>query len=277
MNFTKTKIAAALSLSFFAAGAQAAAVLSMSLQDVIDSNTSAATLTVGPDGLGTDGRSGAFRFSAIDLDTYSGASAFSGNLNSGVITLSGSDPEADPNVFAPASSSAFTTGFSFTGTPFDPYNNGVIAGDISSGVLTFSQFSFAGLFGGCPQSMGCTVFNLAPGTGQVGGDPLTVQNLIQTGFNVAGIDTWAYRITWSHIISSGEDPIVEHTGDNPATTEIEDGYTTGGGYVGFNARWVLEGNITTAAPVPEASTYGMMVAGLGLVGMAVRRRRTYSK
>jgi hypothetical protein len=29
----------------------------------------------------------------------------------------------------------------------------------------------------------------------------------------------------------------------------------------------------TAAPVPEASTYGMMLAGLGLVGFAVRRRK----
>jgi hypothetical protein len=29
----------------------------------------------------------------------------------------------------------------------------------------------------------------------------------------------------------------------------------------------------SAAPVPEASTYGMMLAGLGLVGFAVRCRR----
>lgn len=30
---------------------------------------------------------------------------------------------------------------------------------------------------------------------------------------------------------------------------------------------------SSAAPVPEAETYGMMLAGLGLVGFAVRRRR----
>lgn len=30
---------------------------------------------------------------------------------------------------------------------------------------------------------------------------------------------------------------------------------------------------SAAAPVPEASTYGMMLAGLGLVGFAARRRR----
>jgi hypothetical protein len=31
---------------------------------------------------------------------------------------------------------------------------------------------------------------------------------------------------------------------------------------------------SAAAPVPEASTYGMMLAGLGLVGFAARRRRS---
>lgn len=35
----------------------------------------------------------------------------------------------------------------------------------------------------------------------------------------------------------------------------------------------LEGTVIAAAPVPEASTYGMMLAGLGLVGFAVRRRK----
>jgi hypothetical protein len=33
--------------------------------------------------------------------------------------------------------------------------------------------------------------------------------------------------------------------------------------------WNLSGTITA---VPEASTYGMMLAGLGLVGFAARRR-----
>lgn len=35
----------------------------------------------------------------------------------------------------------------------------------------------------------------------------------------------------------------------------------------------LTGTVMAAPPVPEASTYGMMLAGLGLVGFAVRRRR----
>jgi hypothetical protein len=45
-----------------------------------------------------------------------------------------------------------------------------------------------------------------------------------------------------------------------------------GPFPGFNAAF----NFTSAnliTPVPEASTYGMMLAGLGLVGFAVRRRK----
>lgn len=45
-----------------------------------------------------------------------------------------------------------------------------------------------------------------------------------------------------------------------------------GPFPGFNAVFNLTGqNLIT--PVPEASTYGMMLAGLGLVGFAVRRRK----
>lgn len=45
---------------------------------------------------------------------------------------------------------------------------------------------------------------------------------------------------------------------------------SGGPFDGQTGNWSLQG---TAAPIPEASTYGMMLAGLGLVGFAVRRRK----
>ena len=44
------------------------------------------------------------------------------------------------------------------------------------------------------------------------------------------------------------------------------------GFAGQIADWHIEG-VGTVAAVPEASTYGMMLAGLGLVGFAVRRRK----
>jgi hypothetical protein len=43
----------------------------------------------------------------------------------------------------------------------------------------------------------------------------------------------------------------------------------GGPFNGNTGSWVLGGTI---AAVPEASTYGMMIAGLGLVGFVARRR-----
>lgn len=57
----------------------------------------------------------------------------------------------------------------------------------------------------------------------------------------------------------------------------------GGAFDGQTGSWTMSG-LVTAAPVidpgpgpvpevPEASTYGMMLAGLGLVGFAVRRRK----
>lgn len=48
------------------------------------------------------------------------------------------------------------------------------------------------------------------------------------------------------------------------------GTVVGGSFDGSTGYWTLQG---TAAVVPEASTYGMMLAGLGLVGFAVRRRK----
>jgi hypothetical protein len=45
-----------------------------------------------------------------------------------------------------------------------------------------------------------------------------------------------------------------------------------GGFIGTQYALHLTGTVA-AAPVPEASTYGMMLAGLGLVGFAVRRRK----
>ena len=45
------------------------------------------------------------------------------------------------------------------------------------------------------------------------------------------------------------------------------------GFGGVQYALHLEGTVMQAAPVPEASTYGMMLAGLGLVGFAVRRRK----
>ncbi len=61
-----------------------------------------------------------------------------------------------------------------------------------------------------------------------------------------------FLLTAEHTITAAEDP-------------------DSAGFADFTAQWRYEG-VVSAAPVPEASTYGMMLAGLGLVGFAVRRR-----
>lgn len=47
---------------------------------------------------------------------------------------------------------------------------------------------------------------------------------------------------------------------------------SGGPFDGSTGGWTVNGTLALA-PIPEASTYGMMLAGLGLVGFAVRRRK----
>jgi len=48
----------------------------------------------------------------------------------------------------------------------------------------------------------------------------------------------------------------------------------GGGNAGWNYRLTMSGWSTVASPVPEASTLAMMLSGLGLIGLASRRRST---
>lgn len=228
MKLSMTKIAAGLALALAANGAQAVAVNSMTLADVMD-NTGA---------LVTDGHSGGFAFNsnllgvgaAYNADGYfKGISSFSGDVNGGVINLAG----AAANSINPAT--AFTTGFIYAGSNMGPDTTGPIDADITGGVLTFNSLPWGGYYTGAGFQ-----FNMPA-------DAYTVNNLIQTG-----VDTYAYRVSFNHVITATDDP----------------SFT----YVGQNAKWIIEGTVTAA--VPEASTYGMMLAGLGLVGVAVRRRRT---
>jgi hypothetical protein len=75
-------------------------------------------------------------------------------------------------------------------------------------------------------------------------DAGTLTSSVQT---ISG--TSYYTLDWSHVITAAEDP----------------------DFAGQRADWHMEG--VMVASVPEASTYGMMLAGLGLVGFAVRRRK----
>ena len=130
---------------------------------------------------------------------------------------------------------SFSTGFLFAGSPFIPYTYGAnMNADIDAGGnLTFSDLDFGGNYAGLQN------FNLAPDGGAV-----------QVNYvNDNGDGTYDVNFQWSHYITSTDDP--------------------SGSYVGFTARWLVDG-VATVVPVPAA----VWLMGSGLVGLgAVARRR----
>ncbi|HRK78270.1 MAG TPA: PEP-CTERM sorting domain-containing protein [Thiobacillus sp.] len=130
----------------------------------------------------------------------------------------------------------FSMGFNFGGTGmFSPFTYGTgVQADITGGVLTFTSLDFGGFYNGVN-------FFLEP------------DNLANVTSTVTDLGSGDYGVVVRYVGTINE----------PASA-----------FNGFAANWRLEGVMHTAtAPVPEASTYGMMLAGLGLVGFAVRRRK----
>lgn len=78
----------------------------------------------------------------------------------------------------------------------------------------------------------------------------------------AGFSNGVANLTWDGNYGSA------YTLDYHATVPVGDP----SGFGGVTYALHLEG-VVSAAPVPEASTYGMMLAGLGLVGFVASRRR----
>ena len=109
---------------------------------------------------------------------------------------------------------------------------------------------------GCGPSVACGgTYTFTVGAGQLGG------NVDFAWGSTTGIDVimvWNVATVGSNTTYTMTDP----DGDGTPGTDMIDGP-----FQGFSA------NFNMAAPVPEASTYGMMLAGLGLVGFAVRRRK----
>ncbi|MGA9163894.1 MAG: PEP-CTERM sorting domain-containing protein [Thiobacillus sp.] len=210
MNFTMTKIAAALILTAAAAGAQAASVSS----------------------------GGVFTM-------YSGA----GNDTAGVVpgggivgvdaTLSGFVDQA-AGTWGVSSSTAFF-GFQWTAS------GGVLITTAGSYSLDTATNVITAIASPTVANDGKIQFTV--GANQVAG-AINFDWNTTTGIRV--VDVWNVNANGS--LTAAVVPAMEN-----------------GSFPGFNAAFNLSapGLIT---PVPEASTYGMMLAGLGLVGFAVRRR-----
>ncbi len=255
MSFIKYLVIAA-SVVFYST-AHAAEIISMSIVDVTG-----------------DTVSGAFRFGAISFEdtfnddgtlkarAYAGTSNFNSNgeiiarRQQGETTNGGQLPGAGTDggiLFGQIQDvNAITSGFNFGNLgPFVPRTLSPPEGSVnfnpvtSQYELSLTSFHFAGLF------QGEFLFSLPP-------DPEPAEPCSGTEVQSGGIcvrfleqiapNQYNYQIRWSHLITEEEDE----------------------GFAGFNARWGLEGVITTAtAPVPVPAAAWLLVSGLGcLFGFA---------
>ena len=175
---------------------------------------------------------------ALGTDGYQGTFRFS-SLSSqdtvGASQFTGDVNSGIIDVNAANAPNSFTTGFMFAGSAFRPNTTGPINIDITGTTMTVNSLPWGGYYEG-----NSFQFNMTP-------DEAPTYTLVQTNAT-----DYAYRMSFAHVITEADDP--------------------SGAFVGFRGAWILEGTMTTA--VPEASTYGMMLAGLGLVGAAARRRKS---
>lgn len=208
--------------------------------------------------------SGAFRFGAINFTTYNGSSCFNSNGEE----ITGCGVEGDGAQIPGAGSDGailfgqaqgpgeITQGFIFF-TPFQPVTTGAPEGSVdwnpltSSYELNITSLPWAGFYNST------LLFPLAPDASPT--EPCTGTEVQSGGvcvrfLNQISATEFNYSIRWSHILTEEDDP-------------------SGGSFVGFNARWALEGVITVApAAVPVPAAAWLMMSGLvGLMGCARRR------
>ncbi|MBT9539838.1 PEP-CTERM sorting domain-containing protein [Thiobacillus sp.] len=236
MNFTMTKIAAAAVLALAASGAQAVTVTSAS---VTGGNFEMI-------GFGAPITFAAFGTGAADILGYDGTTPGSAVANT-------------------AFSADGIVGFGFgAGIPgstqktVNTYTAAANLGDVNSAAGTISgfapvTFNIASMTNGASitadtsawfANYNGTDFNQGSGRNLVDG---AADGSFATG-TLSGCsgNSCSYTLNWSS-------------------------YIVGGSFDGNTGVWNLSGTVTAA--VPEASTYGMMLAGLGLVGGMVARRR----
>ena len=132
----------------------------------------------------------------------------------------------------------FSSGFLWQGqTAYPTTLNGAPSGNITHGIMTLDMSGFTGEWDGIS-------FSAAP-------DPGTMA----TAVSLIGNGVYFFTADWSHLVTA-----------NDAVPDFFHGMT-------FDLH--LEGIAVTqlAAPVPEAETYAMMLAGLSMVGLMAHRRR----
>lgn len=191
------------------------------------------SLSIGEIGLLSDGLGS----SATQL----GGGVFSAYYNQGLIssasTVSQGSTDGAIVMGTVQGPGAFSTGFVWQGqTAYMTTLNGAPSGNITNNIMTLDMSGFTGEWNGIS-------FNAAPDSGT-----------LTTAVSLIGNGVYFYTADWTHLVTASDGV--------PAP------------YYGITFGLHLEGiAVTNLSPVPEAETYAMMLAGLGLVGMMAHRRR----
>lgn len=253
MTFKMTQIAAAMVLSATAMSAQAVSTATLTFSDSLGGSYSSALF----------GGTGAASSNFTAGNEFRMISGLNGLTNGQKNTMGGDEvwdfattqmsSVAGTGLVGPAPSSAHCPAGGCTG--------------IDDGALFFGD-----LFG-----------FLAPTVGNASGVPSATISLGGLSDGVSAGDTFSVlmplaeahwggaRFPMASVTFNGQ--VMDATGKFVLTAEHTIAATEdpdAAGFAGFTAQWRYEG---TVAAVPEASTYGMMLAGLGLVGGMVARRR----
>lgn len=257
MKFTMTKLAAGLALAAAAAGAQAT---------TFDFTNSTVATTPFPGAANTSTFNAGAEFRMVDpagnlgggfplqKTTPIGAAALSwtyDNTTNQMVSVAGTTTTGGAFAgAAPLGATSIDLGATFFGPSF-----GFLAptvGSLAAGAYGVGTVTLGGLSDGVA-NIGDTFTVFMPTLeAQWGGTYFPLANISFSGTIIgAGGE---YNMWAQHLITTAEDP-------------------GSAGFANWTAQWNYHGNVTgLAAAVPEASTYGMMLAGLGLVGFAVRRR-----
>lgn len=247
MNFKKTMFALAIG-SVGIMGAMSAHAVALNNGDVL-------TIDAGGGGYGIGAATGSFF--VMDLDGDSKAQwaniikLSQGTTGITIGALGGAgNAHAGPPVGADANSGAIFDSWLFNGSTGTNYVSGTpITGSTgTNGINMGGWFVNWSTVTGIPMNTGA--WNMQGTLSSAGG---------YTG-TITGTTNGMANFSWDGVYGNA------YTLDYTATVPAGDASGFGGTQYALH----LTGTVN---PVPEASTYGMMLAGLGLVGFAVRRRK----
>jgi hypothetical protein len=154
-----------------------------------------------------------------------------------------------------------------------------VTGFVDYDAMTFGVASTTAFFGLNWTASGGVLYNPGTYTVNVNGDGADADPGFEEVTFTVGAGQVGGNINFAWDVATGMDvfmvwDLTDTGGGDYVSTDFDGDGIPGKGMVdGPLAGFSVNFNFNSPAPIPEASTYGMMLAGLGLVGFAVRRRK----